>query len=151
MEIIMSTPENYLRAVVAMNERMWPQAESLQKQLQKLESEYQAARQRPITDVIARGVAALLEAQINDVVRKLNTVYEEWQRNLTLIAPPPSKNPASNWTSKIPWPKAVPPDVRKQLLRIIQQGGIPISHRVTVKPVKFPSGGQGIAVEFSKW
>ena len=148
----MSTPENYLRAVGAMNERMWTQAESLQKQLQKLESEYQAARQRPITDVIARGVAALLEAQINAVVRKLNTLYEEWQRNLTLIAPPPpSRNPASTWTSKIPWPKAVPPDVRNQLLRIIQQGGIPISRRVTVKPVRFPSGGQGIAVEFSKW
>jgi hypothetical protein len=151
MEVTMSTPENDLRVVGAMNERMWTQAEPLEKQLRKLEAEYQAARQRPITDVIARGAAALLETQINALVRKLNTVYEEWQRNLTLIAPPPSRNSASHWTSKIPWPKAVPPDVRKQLLRIIQQGGIPISRRVTVKPVRFPSGGQGIAVEFSKW
>src|SRR4051812_14509730 len=102
----MSTIEDYLRAVGAVNERMWAQAAPLEAQLPKLEAEYRLLRQRPVADVLARGSAAILEPQIQAAAKKLNKVYEEWRLAILLIgAPPAPAKSAVHWTSQIPWPK----------------------------------------------
>src|SRR5262245_37102265 len=88
-EAEMSTQENYWLTIGALNTRMWAQAKPLEKQLRDLDTQYQAALQRPITDVISRGMAALLVPQINVTADKLNAVYDDWQRTLSLITPPP--------------------------------------------------------------
>jgi hypothetical protein len=51
----MSTPENYLLTIGARNDRMRAQAKPLEKQLRDLDTEYQAASRRPITDVVSPG------------------------------------------------------------------------------------------------
>lgn len=156
----MSTLQNYLLTIDAMNHRLWAQAKPLEKQLRDLDTEYQAARQRPITDGVSRGVAALLLPRINATAEKLNAVYDDWQRNLSLITPPPPtfdpnafpppRSPGK-LSAKIPWPKDVPPEVRRQLGRVIDQGGIPLSKRVSVTVAKAPYGGGGVVVEFAQW
>lgn len=156
----MSTPENYLLAIGALNDRMWAQAKPLEKQLRDLDTEYQGASRRPIADVASRGVAALLLSRINATADKLNAVYDDWQRNLSLITPPPPtldpnafpppRSPGK-LSAKIPWPQGVPPEVRRRLGRIIDQGGIPLSKRVAVTLAKAPYGGGGVVVEFAKW
>lgn len=156
----MSTLENYLQTVGAMNERMWAQARPLEKQLRDLDAEYQAASRRPIADVVSRGAAAILLSRINATADKLNAVYDDWRRNLSLITrPPPTIDPNAfppprapgKLSAKIPWPKDVPPEVRRQLGRVIDQGGIPLSKRVSVTVAKAPYGGGGVVVEFAKW
>jgi hypothetical protein len=156
----MSTIENYFLAISALNNRMWAQAKPLEKQLRDLDTEYQAAIRRPVTDVVSRGAAALLVSRINTTVGKLNAVYDDWQRNLSLITPPPPtidpkafpppKSPGK-LSDKIPWPKDVPLEVRRQLGRVIDQGGIPLSKRVSITAAKAPYGGGGVVVEFAKW
>lgn len=156
----MSTIENYFSAIRALNDRMWAQAKPLEKQLRDLDTEYQAAIRRPVTDVVARGAAALLLPRITATAAKLNAVYDDWQRNLSLITPPPPtinpntfpppKSPGK-LSDKIPWPKDVPLEVRRQLGRVIDQGGIPLSKRVSVTVAKAPYGGGGVVVEFAKW
>jgi hypothetical protein len=157
----MSTFENYLSTINALNNRMWASAKPLEKEIRSLETEYKAAINRPVTDVIARGASALLASRINLAAAKLNDVYDEWQRNLSLITPPPPtidpntfpapKSPGKP-SSKIPWPKEVPMEVRRQLGRIIDQGGIPISKRVSVSVAGAPyGGGPGIVIKFTDW
>jgi hypothetical protein len=156
----MSTLENYLLTISTMNNRMWAQAKPLEKQLRDLDTEYQAASRRPITDVVSRGAAAMLLSRINATAGKLNAVYDDWQRNLSLITPPPPtidpkafpppRSPGK-LSAKIPWPNDVPLEVRRQLGRIIDQGGIPLSKRVAVTVAKAPYGGGGVVVEFAKW
>jgi RNA polymerase sigma factor (sigma-70 family) len=51
----MSTPENYLLTIGARNDRIRAQAKPLEKQLRDLDTEYQAASRRPITDVVSPG------------------------------------------------------------------------------------------------
>ena len=156
----MSTLDNYFQTVGAMNERMWSEARPLEKQLRDLEAEYQAASRRLITDVVSRGVVAILATRINATADKLNAVYDNWRRNLSLMTPPPPtvdpnafpppKSPGK-LSAKIPWPKDVPPEVRRYLGRVIDQGGIPLSKRVSVTVAKAPYGGGGLVVEFAKW
>jgi hypothetical protein len=156
----MSTFENYLLTISTMNNRMWAQAKPLEKQLRDLDTEYQAASRRPITDVVSRGAAAMLLSRINATAGKLNAVYDDWQRNLSLITPPPPtidpkafpppRSPGK-LSAKIPWPNDIPLEVRRQLGRIIDQGGIPLSKRVAVTVAKAPYGGGGVVVEFAKW
>lgn len=156
----MSTFENYLLTISTMNNRMWAQAKPLEKQLRDLDTEYQAASRRPITDVVSRGAAAMLLSRINATAGKLNAVYDEWQRNLSLITPPPPtidpkafpppRSPGK-LSAKIPWPNDIPLEVRRQLGRIIDQGGIPLSRRVAVTVAKAPYGGGGVVIEFAKW
>lgn len=156
----MSTIENYFLAISALNNRMWAQAKPLEKQLRDLDTEYQAAIRRPVTDVVSRGAAALLVSRINTTAGKLNAVYDDWQRNLSLITPPPPtidpkafpppKSPGKP-SDKIPWPKDVPLEVRRQLGLVIDQGGIPLSKRVSITVAKAPYGGGGVVVEFAKW
>lgn len=156
----MSTIENYLSTIRATNDRMWAQVKPLEKQLRDLDTEYQAAIRRPITDVVSRGAAALLLSRINATVAKINAVYDDWQRTLSLITPPPPTiNPNTfppprspgKLSDKIPWPKDVPLEVRRQLSRVIDQGGIPLSKRVAVTVAKAPYGGGGVVIEFAKW
>lgn len=156
----MSTIENYLSTIRATNDRMWAQVKPLEKQLRDLDTEYQAAIRRPITDVVSRGAAALLLTRINATVDKINAVYDDWQRTLSLITPPPPTiNPNTfppprspgKLSDKIPWPKDVPLEVRRQLSRVIDQGGIPLSKRVAVTVAKAPYGGGGVVIEFAKW
>ena len=156
----MSTLENYLQTISTMNNRMWAQAKPLEKQLRDLDTEYQAASRRPITDVVSRGAAAMLLSRINATAGKLNAVYDDWQRNLSLITPPPPtidpkafppQRSPGKLSAKIPWPNDVPLEVRRQLGRIIDQGGIPLSKRVAVTVAKAPYGGGGVVVEFAKW
>ncbi|NMQ21231.1 hypothetical protein E4P82_19725 [Candidatus Competibacter phosphatis] len=156
----MSTIENYLSTIRATNDRMWAQVKPLEKQLRDLDTEYQAAIRRPITDVVSRGAAALLLTRINATVAKLNAAYDDWQRTLSLITPPPPTiNPNTfppprspgKLSDKIPWPKDVPLEVRRQLSRVIDQGGIPLSKRVAVTVAKAPYGGGGVVIEFAKW
>lgn len=156
----MSTIENYLSTIRATNDRMWAQVKPLEKQLRDLDTEYQAAIRRPITDVVSRGAAALLLSRINATVAKINAVYDDWQRTLSLITPPPPTiNPNTfppprspgKLSDKIPWPKDVPLEVRRQLGRVIDQGGIPLSKRVAVTVAKAPYGGGGVVIEFAKW
>lgn len=156
----MSTIENYLSTIRATNDRMWAQVKPLEKQLRDLDTEYQAAIRRPITDVVSRGAAALLLTRINTTVAKINAVYDDWQRTLSLITPPPPTiNPNTfppprspgKLSDKIPWPKDVPLEVRRQLSRVIDQGGIPLSKRVAVTVAKAPYGGGGVVIEFAKW
>lgn len=156
----MSTIENYLSTIRATNDRMWAQVKPLEKQLRDLDTEYQAAIRRPITDVVSRGVTALLLSRINATVAKINAVYDDWQRTLSLITPPPPTiNPNTfppprspgKLSDKIPWPKDVPLEVRRQLGRVIDQGGIPLSKRVAVTVAKAPYGGGGVVIEFAKW
>lgn len=156
----MSTIENYLSTIRATNDRMWAQVKPLEKQLRDLDTEYQAAIRRPITDVVSRGAAALLLTRINATVAKINAVYDDWQRTLSLITPPPPTiNPNTfppprspgKLSDKIPWPKDVPLEVRRQLSRVIDQGGIPLSKRVAVTVAKAPYGGGGVVIEFAKW
>jgi hypothetical protein len=157
----MSTFENYLSSINALNNRMWAAAKPLEKELRSLETEYNAAVGRPITDVIARGAAAMLAGRINSTAAKLNNVYDEWQRNLSLITPPPPTEDPNAFppprspgkpSSKIPWPKDVPLEVRRQLGRIIDQGGIPISKRVSISLASAPyGGGPGVVVKFTDW
>lgn len=85
----MSTFENYLSTINALNNRMWAMAKPLEKELRSLETEYKAAISRPVTDVVARGASAMLGTRINGAAAKLNNVYDEWQRNLSFITPPP--------------------------------------------------------------
>jgi hypothetical protein len=156
----MSTLDNYLLTISTMNNRMWAQAKPLEKQLRDLDTEYQQASKRPITDVVSRGAAAMLLTRINATAGKLNAVYDDWQRNLSLITPPPPtidpkafpppRSPGK-LSAKIPWPNDVPLEVRRQLGRIIDQGGIPLSKRVAVTVAKAPYGGAGVVVEFAKW
>ena len=156
----MSTIENYLSTIRATNDRMWAQVKPLEKQLRDLDTEYQAAIRRPITDVVSRGAAALLLSRINATVAKINAAYDDWQRTLSLITPPPPtinpntfpppKSPGK-LSDKIPWPKDVPLEVRRQLGRVIDQGGIPLSKRVAVTVAKAPYGGGGVVIEFAKW
>ena len=156
----MSTLENYLLTISTMNNRMWAQAKPLEKQLRDLDTEYQAASRRPITDAVSRGAAAMLLSRINATAGKLNAVYDDWQRNLSLITPPPPtidpkafpppRSPGK-LSAKIPWPNDIPLEVRRQLGRIIDQGGIPLSKRVAVTVAKAPYGGGGVVVEFAKW
>lgn len=156
----MSTIENYLSTIRATNDRMWAQVKPLEKQLRDLDTEYQAAIRRPITDVVSRGAAALLLTRINATVAKINAAYDDWQRTLSLITPPPPTiNPNTfppprspgKLSDKIPWPKDVPLEVRRQLSRVIDQGGIPLSKRVAVTVAKAPYGGGGVVIEFAKW
>lgn len=156
----MSTIENYLSTIRTTNDRMWAQVKPLEKQLRDLDTEYQAAIRRPITDVVSRGAAALLLSRINATVAKLNAAYDDWQRTLSLITPPPPTiNPNTfppprspgKLSDKIPWPKDVPLEVRRQLSRVIDQGGIPLSKRVAVTVAKAPYGGGGVVIEFAKW
>ncbi len=156
----MSTIENYLSTIRATNDRMWAQVKPLEKQLIDLDTEYQAAIRRPITDVVSRGAAALLLTRINATVAKINAAYDDWQRTLSLITPPPPTiNPNTfppprspgKLSDKIPWPKDVPLEVRRQLSRVIDQGGIPLSKRVAVTVAKAPYGGGGVVIEFAKW
>lgn len=156
----MSTIENYLSTIRATNDRMWTQVKPLEKQLRDLDTEYQAAIRRPITDVVSRGAAALLLTRINATVAKINTAYDDWQRTLSIITPPPPTiNPNTfppprspgKLSDKIPWPKDVPLEVRRQLSRVIDQGGIPLSKRVAVTVAKAPYGGGGVVIEFAKW
>ncbi|MCB1794717.1 MAG: hypothetical protein R3F44_07165 [Candidatus Competibacteraceae bacterium] len=156
----MSTIENYLSTIRATNDRMWAQVKPLEKQLRDLDTEYQAAIRRPITDVVSRGAAALLLTRINATVAKINAAYDDWQRTLSLITPPPPTiNPNTfppprspgKLSDKIPWPKDVPLEVRRQLGRVIDQGGIPLSKRVAVTVAKAPYGGGGVVIEFAKW
>ncbi|MDG4563115.1 MAG: hypothetical protein P9E88_17665 [Candidatus Competibacter sp.] len=156
----MSTIENYLSTIRATNDRMWAQVKPLEKQLHDLNTEYQAAIRRPITDVVSRGAAALLLSRINATVAKINAAYDDWQRTLSLITPPPPTiNPNTfppprspgKLSDKIPWPKDVPLEVRRQLGRVIDQGGIPLSKRVAVTVAKAPYGGGGVVIEFAKW
>jgi len=156
----MSTIENYLSTIRATNDRMWAQVKPLEKQLIDLDTEYQAAIRRPITDVVSRGAAALLLSRINATVAKINAAYDDWQRTLSLITPPPPTiNPNTfppprspgKLSDKIPWPKDVPLEVRRQLSRVIDQGGIPLSKRVAVTVAKAPYGGGGVVIEFAKW
>jgi len=156
----MSTIENYLSTIRATNDRMWAQVKPLEKQLRDLDTEYQAAIRRPITDVVSRGAAALLLSRINATVAKINAAYDDWQRTLSLITPPPPTiNPNTfppprspgKLSDKIPWPKDVPLEVRRQLSRVIDQGGIPLSKRVAVTVAKAPYGGGGVVIEFAKW
>ncbi len=156
----MSTIENYLSTIRATNDRMWAQVKPLEKQLRDLDTEYQAAIRRPITDVVSRGAAALLLTRINTTVAKINAAYDDWQRTLSLITPPPPTiNPNTfppprspgKLSDKIPWPKDVPLEVRRQLGRVIDQGGIPLSKRVAVTVAKAPYGGGGVVIEFAKW
>ena len=156
----MSTIENYLSTIRATNDRMWVQVKPLEKQLRDLDTEYQAAIRRPITDVVSRGAAALLLSRINATVAKINAAYDDWQRTLSLITPPPPTiNPNTfppprspgKLSDKIPWPKDVPLEVRRQLSRVIDQGGIPLSKRVAVTVAKAPYGGGGVVIEFAKW
>jgi hypothetical protein len=156
----MSTIENYLSTIRATNDRMWAQVKPLEKQLRDLDTEYQAAIRRPITDVVSRGAAALLLSRINATVAKINAAYDDWQRTLSLITPPPPTiNPNTfppprspgKLSDKIPWPKDVPLEVRRQLGRVIDQGGIPLSKRVAVTVAKAPYGGGGVVIEFAKW
>lgn len=156
----MSTIENYLSTIRATNDRMWAQVKPLEKQLRDLDTEYQAAIRRPITDVVSRGVTALLLSRINATVAKINAAYDDWQRTLSLITPPPPTiNPNTfppprspgKLSDKIPWPKDVPLEVRRQLSRVIDQGGIPLSKRVAVTVAKAPYGGGGVVIEFAKW
>ena len=156
----MSTIQNYLSTIRATNDRMWAQVKPLEKQLRDLDTEYQAAIRRPITDVVSRGAAALLLSRINATVAKINAAYDDWQRTLSLIPPPPPTiNPNTfppprspgKLSDKIPWPKDVPLEVRRQLGRVIDQGGIPLSKRVAVTVAKAPYGGGGVVIEFAKW
>lgn len=156
----MSTIENYLSTIRATNDRMWAQVKPLEKQLRDLDTEYQAAIRRPITDVVSRGAAALLLSRINATVAKINAAYDDWQRTLSLITPPPPTiNPNTfppprspgKLSDKIPWPKDVPLEVRRQLGRVIDQGGIPLSKRVAVTVAKAPYGGGSVVIEFAKW
>ena len=156
----MSTIQNYLSTIRATNDRMWAQVKPLEKQLRDLDTEYQAAIRRPITDVVSRGAAALLLSRINATVAKINAAYDDWQRTLSLITPPPPTiNPNTfppprspgKLSDKIPWPKDVPLEVRRQLGRVIDQGGIPLSKRVAVTVAKAPYGGGGVVIEFAKW
>ena len=156
----MSTIQNYLSTIRATNDRMWAQVKPLEKQLRDLDTEYQAAIRRPITDVVSRGAAALLLTRINATVAKINAAYDDWQRTLSLITPPPPTiNPNTfppprspgKLSDKIPWPKDVPLEVRRQLSRVIDQGGIPLSKRVAVTVAKAPYGGGGVVIEFAKW
>ncbi len=156
----MSTIENYLSTIRATNDRMWAQVKPLEKQLRDLDTEYQAAIRRPITDVVSRGAAALLLSRINATVAKINAVYDDWQRTLSLITPPPPTiNPNTfppprspgKLSDKIPWPQGIPLEVRRQLSRVIDQGGIPLSKRVAVTVAKAPYGGGGVVIEFAKW
>jgi hypothetical protein len=48
-----------------------------------LDTEYQVASRRPISDVVSRGAAAVLLAQMNATAGKLNAVYDDWQRTLS--------------------------------------------------------------------
>jgi len=156
----MSTTENYLLTIAALHTRMWAQAKPLEKQLRDLDTEYQAASRRPITDVVSRGAAAILLAQMNATAGKLNAVYDDWQRTLSLITPPPPtidpnafpppRSPGK-LSARIPWPQDIPLEVRRQLGRVIDQGGIPVSKRVAVTLARAPYGGTGVVVEFAKW
>jgi hypothetical protein len=156
----MSTTENYLLTIAALHTRMWAQAKPLEKQLRDLDTEYQGASRRPITDVVSRGAAAILLAQMNITAGKLNAVYDDWQRNLSLITlPPPTIDPNAfppprtpgKLSARIPWPQDIPLEVRRQLSRVIDQGGIPLSKRVAVTLARAPYGGGGVVVEFAKW
>ena len=148
----MTRLEDYLRAVGAVNHRMWAQIEPLERQLRSLEAEYQAAGRRPAVDVVATGVAALLAPKVDAVSSQVNLLYEEWRMSIAAIGPPPSgQKPAGDWTARIPWPKSMPPEVKRYVLRVVGQGGIPLSKRVTVKPGRFPYGGSGLVLEYSKW
>lgn len=156
----MSTQENYLQTIGAMNERMWAQAKPLEKQLRDLDAEYQVASRRPITDVVSRGATTILLSRMTATADKLNAVYDDWQRNLSLITPPPPtidpkafpppKSPGK-LSAKVPWPKDIPPEVRRRLGEVIDRGGIPLSKRVSVTVAKAPYGGGGVVVEFAKW
>ena len=156
----MSTLENYVLTVAALNNRMWAQVGPLEKQLRDLDAEYQIASRRPITDVVSRGAAALLVSRINAAAGKLNAAHDEWQRNLSLITPPPPTISPNTFppppspgklSAKIPWPRDLPPEVRRQLSRVVDHGGIPLSKRVAVTLAKAPYGGGSVAVEFAKW
>jgi hypothetical protein len=156
----MSTMENYLLTVSAVHTRMWAQAKPLEKQLRDLDTQYQAASRRPITDVVSRGVAAILLEQINATTAKLNAVYDDWQRTLSLMTPPPPTiNPNTfpppktlgKLSARIPWPQDIPTEVKRHLGRIIDQGGIPVSKRVAVTVARAPYGGTGVVIEFAKW
>ena len=159
--VLMSTFENYLSTINALNNRMWAMAKPLEKELRSLETEYKAAISRPVIDVIARGVSLILLTEIDGAAAKLNNVYDEWQRNLSFITPPPPtvdpntypppKSPGKA-SSKIPWPQDVPMEVRRQLGRIIDQGGIPVSKRVSVSVGNAPyGGGPGVVIKFTDW
>ena len=157
----MSTFENYLSTINALNNRMWAKAKPLEKELRSLETEYKAAISRPVTDAVARGASAMLLTRINGAAAKLNDLYEEWQRNLSLITPPPPtidpnsypppKSPGKT-SSKIPWPQDLPVEVRRYLGRIIDQGGVPVSKRVSVSVANAPyGGGPGVVIKFTDW
>jgi hypothetical protein len=156
----MSTLENYLLTIGALNNRMWAQAKPLEKQLRDLDTEYQGASRRPITDVVSRGAVAILVSRINATAGKLNAVYDDWQRTLSLITPPPPTidpnafpppRAPGKLSARIPWPQDIPLEVRRQLGRVIDQGGIPLSKRVAVTLARAPYGGGGVVVEFAKW
>jgi hypothetical protein len=148
----MSRPEEYLRLLGVVNDRMWAQIEPLEKQLRSLDAEYQAASRRPVVDVVSRGAAALLTPKIDTVAAKLNQLYDEWKMLIVNLGPaPPVAKSAGDWTNQIPWPKAVPPEVKRYVLRMIDQGGVPLSKRVTVKAGTFPYGGGGLVIEYGKW
>ncbi len=156
----MSTMENYVRSVSVLNDRMWAQARPLEKQLRDLQREYEGSAARPVTDVVARGASAILATRLQQSAAKLNQIYDDWQRNLSLFTPPPpTVDPKAfppppspgKISAKIPWPKDLPPAVTRYLSRVVDQSGIPLSKRVAISLAKAPYGGGSVVVEFSKW
>ena len=152
----MSRPEAILNDIRTLNDHYWAKIGPLERKLLEVEDAFKAAseaapRGSPV-DVIGRGLPAAFLAQLHDLAAKINALYAEWERRLTFINPPkPGPKPSADFASKIPWPGAVPPGVRKRLTRVIEQGGIPLSKRVQIIPARGPFGGTGVAVEFAKW
>lgn len=76
-------------------------------------------------------------------------MYDDWQRNLSLMTlPPPTIDPNTfppaqmpgKLSARIPWLRDISAEVKRQLGRIIDQGGIPISKRVAVTVARSPYG-----------
>lgn len=147
----MCRPDLFYKDVEKLTERYWPRIVDLEKKLAEAEKAYQDAARRPPSGSGSNGrsSAPSYYKEMAGLSDTINNLYTEWQRNLTYIKPPDCGTKKSgSIASKIPWPSQVPMGVRRQLTRVIEQGGIPISKRVQIVPT---NGGKGVALEFSKW
>jgi hypothetical protein len=137
--------ELYQRYLAARAQRPAPprdvqQAQDLAEALKQLELEYrgaQPARPSPPTDE-----AQLLERRITDVTNRLNNAYDQWATNLRLIPPPPTPIPPG-WLDA--WlARAGKRELKEFISRSINQKGVAVSRRVTIKKVE---GAYGLVLE----
>lgn len=85
----------------------------------------------------------VLEVRMRALVEQFNRANRDWLNELRLV---PRPGPVAGLRQQIPWPSWVGDKGQDFVMRCIDQGGLPISDRVTLK--KAPGTWTGVMIEY---